>query len=121
MRANGTGLRRLTYPPTRQDLGGDTGPIWSPDGHRIVFERDLTFWGDDRVRLTFVPARGGIAHDLTRGPFDAMPTFAPGINYCPTQPQALPARRSATWGLWEATCASGPAAGITGRDSGCSA
>jgi Tol biopolymer transport system component len=77
VRPNGTGLRRLTYPPTRQDLGGDTGPVWSPDGSRIVFERDLTYWGDDRIRLTYVPSRGGIAHDLTRGPFDAMPTYAP--------------------------------------------
>jgi len=77
VRANGTGLRRLTYPPTRQDLGGDTGPVWSPSGRRIVFERDLTYWGDDRFRLTFVPSGGGIAHDLTRGPFDAMPTISP--------------------------------------------
>ena len=77
VRANGTGLRRLTYPPTRQDLGGDSGPVWSPNGRRIVFERDLTFWGTDRFRLTYVPSGGGIAHDLTRGPFDAMPTISP--------------------------------------------
>jgi TolB protein len=74
---NGTGLRRLTSPPTRQELGGDTGPVWSPDGRRIVFERNLTFWGTDRFRLTAVPSRGGLAHDLTRGPFDSMPTFSP--------------------------------------------
>jgi Tol biopolymer transport system component len=77
VRANGTGLRRLTHPPTRQDLGGDTGPVWSPNGRRIVFERDLTYWGDDRFRLTFVASGGGTAHDLTRGPFDAMPTISP--------------------------------------------
>ncbi len=77
VRPNGTGLRRITSPPTRQELGGDSGPAWSPDGHRIVFERDLTYWGTDRFRLTAVPSRGGLAHDLTPGPFDSMPTFSP--------------------------------------------
>ncbi|MGZ4318749.1 MAG: TolB family protein [Gaiellaceae bacterium] len=77
VRANGTGLRRLTSPPTRQELGGDSGPVWSPDARRIVFERDLTYWGTDRFRITAVPAGGGIAHDLTPGPFDSMPTYSP--------------------------------------------
>jgi Tol biopolymer transport system component len=77
VRAGGTGLRRLTFPPTRQELGGDSGPVWSPDGRRIVFERDLTYWGDDRFRLSSVSPAGGISRDLTRGPFDAMPTFSP--------------------------------------------
>src|SRR5256885_15843109 len=58
VRANGTGLRRLTSPPTRQELGGDSGPVWSPGGRRIVFERDLTYWGTDRFRLTAVPSGG---------------------------------------------------------------
>ncbi len=77
VRANGTGLYRLTVPPTRQELGGDSGPVWSPDGRRIVFERNLVFWGEDRFRLAAVPAAGGLAHQLTRGPYDAMPTFSP--------------------------------------------
>jgi Tol biopolymer transport system component len=77
VRPNGTGLRRLTVPPTRQDLGGDSGPVWSPDGRSIVFERNLPFWGDDRFRLGAVPAAGGIAHRLTSGPYDAMPTLSP--------------------------------------------
>lgn len=77
VRSNGTGLRRLTVPPTRQELGGDSGPVWSPDGRRIVFERDLPYWGSDRFHIATVPARGGPARDLTSGPFDAMPTFAP--------------------------------------------
>jgi Tol biopolymer transport system component len=77
VRPDGSGLRRLTVPPTRQQLGGDSGPVWAPSGRRIVFERDLTYWGSDRYRLAAVPAAGGLAHQLTKGPFDAMPTFSP--------------------------------------------
>jgi TolB protein len=77
VRPDGTGLRRLTLPPTRQDLGGDSGPVWSPDGRSIVFERNLPYWGDDRFRLAAVPAAGGIARRLTSGPYDAMPTLSP--------------------------------------------
>ncbi|HEY2940732.1 MAG TPA: hypothetical protein VGJ27_13050 [Gaiellaceae bacterium] len=77
IRPNGTGLRRLTVPPTRQNLGGDSGPVWSPDGRTIVFERNLPYWGDDRFRLGAVPAAGGIARRLTSGPYDAMPTLSP--------------------------------------------
>jgi TolB protein len=51
--------------------------VWSPNGRRIVFERDLTYWGADRYRLAAVPAAGGLARQLTRGPYDAMPTFSP--------------------------------------------
>jgi Tol biopolymer transport system component len=77
VRPDGSGLRRVTVPPTRQDLGGDSGPVWSPDGRRLVFERNLPYWGNDRFRLNAVPARGGIAHPLTQGPFDVMPSVSP--------------------------------------------
>ncbi|HEY6150133.1 MAG TPA: hypothetical protein VIW19_06405 [Gaiellaceae bacterium] len=77
VRTDGTGLRRLTVPPTRQQLGGDSGPVWSSNGRRIVFERDLTYWGSDRFRLAAVPAGGGLARQLTKGPYDAMPTLSP--------------------------------------------
>jgi Tol biopolymer transport system component len=77
VRSDGTGLRRLTVPPTRQDLGGDSGPVWSPDGRRLVFERNLPYWGDDRFQLAAVPAAGGLSRRLTSGPYDAMPTFSP--------------------------------------------
>ena len=77
VRPSGSGLRRLTVPPTRQQLGGDSGPVWSPAGRRIVFERNLTYWGSDRFRLAAVPAAGGLSRQLTKGPFDAMPTFSP--------------------------------------------
>jgi Tol biopolymer transport system component len=77
VRTDGTGLRRLTVPPTRQQLGGDSGPVWSSNGRRIVFERDLTYWGTDRFRLAAVPAGGGLARQLTKGPYDAMPTLSP--------------------------------------------
>jgi Tol biopolymer transport system component len=77
VRPNGTGLRRLTVPPTRQALGGDSGPVWAPGGRTLVFERNLPYWGSDRMRLMAVPARGGRASQLTSGPFDAMPSFAP--------------------------------------------
>jgi Tol biopolymer transport system component len=77
VRPNGTGLRRVTIPPTRQDLGGDSGPVWSPDGRRLVFERNLPYWGNDRFRLNVVAARGGIARPITPGPFDVMPSISP--------------------------------------------
>jgi TolB protein len=77
VRPDGTGLRRLTAPPTRQDLGGDSGPAWAPDGRRLVFERDLPYWGDDRFQLVSVPAGGGLTRRVTSGPYDAMPTVSP--------------------------------------------
>jgi Tol biopolymer transport system component len=77
VRPNGRGLHRLTVPPTRQQLGGDSGPVWSRNGRRIVFERNLTYWGRDRYRLAAVPAAGGLARQLTKGPYDAMPTLSP--------------------------------------------
>jgi Tol biopolymer transport system component len=77
VRPNGSGLRRLTVPPTLQALGGDSGPSWAPHGRRLVFERNLPYWGTDRMRLMSVSANGGAATALTRGPFDAMPSFAP--------------------------------------------
>ena len=77
VRPDGSGLRRLTVPPTRQALGGDSGPVWAPGGKSLVFERNLPYWGSDRMRLMSVPARGGAARQLTTGPFDAMPSFSP--------------------------------------------
>lgn len=77
VRPDGSGLRRLTVPPTRQALGGDSGPVWAPGGRSLVFERNLPYWGTDRMRLMAVSARGGAAKQLTTGPFDAMPSFSP--------------------------------------------
>lgn len=77
VRPDGTGLRRLTVPPTRQALGGDSGPVWAPGGKRLVFERNLPYWGTDRMHLMSVSARGGAVRQLTTGPFDAMPSFSP--------------------------------------------
>jgi TolB protein len=77
VRADGSGLRRLTVPPTRQALGGDSGPVWAPGGRSLVFERNLPYWGSDRMRLMAVSARGGAPRQLTAGPFDAMPSFSP--------------------------------------------
>ncbi|HSS80707.1 MAG TPA: hypothetical protein VLK24_05875 [Gaiellaceae bacterium] len=77
VRPDGGGLQRLTVPPTRQALGGDSGPVWAPGGRSLVFERNLPYWGTDRMRLMAVSARGGAARQLTSGPFDAMPSFSP--------------------------------------------
>lgn len=77
VRPDGTHLRRLTVPPTLQALGGDSGPTWAPHGRRLVFERNLPYWGSDRMRLMSVTASGGAPTTLTSGPFDAMPSFSP--------------------------------------------
>ncbi len=77
VRPNGSGLYRVTVPPTRQALGGDSGPVWAPGGRTLVFERNLPYWGSDRMRLMAVPAHGGRARQLTSGPFDGMPSISP--------------------------------------------
>jgi Tol biopolymer transport system component len=77
IRPIGTGLRRVTAPPTLQALGGDSGPTWSPNGLRLVFERNLPYWGTDRIKLMMVSSHGGAARALTSGPFDAMPSWSP--------------------------------------------
>jgi TolB protein len=77
VRPDGTQPRRLTVPPTLQDLGGDSGPTWAPGGGRLVFERNLPYWGSDRMWLMSVSSHGGRPTTLTSGPFDAMPAFAP--------------------------------------------
>jgi Tol biopolymer transport system component len=77
IRPDGTGLRLMTRPTLPQALGGDSGPDWSPNGRRLVFERDLPYWGQDRISLYVVGAAGGRGRDLTAGPFDVMPTWSP--------------------------------------------
>lgn len=77
IRPDGSGLRRVTVPPTRQALGGDSGPVWAPGGRSLVFERNLPYWGSDRMRLMSVSARGRAPTSLTSGPFDAMPSVSP--------------------------------------------
>jgi TolB protein len=77
VRPDGSGLRRLTTPHVRQGYGGDSGPVWSRDGRRIAFARDLPAWGEDRFRVHVVGANGRNERALTSGPFDVMPTWAP--------------------------------------------
>ena len=78
VRPDGSGLRQLTRPVVRQGFGGDSGPVWSGDGRRVAFERDLPYWGRDRFRIHVVGDGGRNEHALTTGPFDVMPTWAPG-------------------------------------------
>jgi Tol biopolymer transport system component len=50
MRADGTGLRRVTPAPPRRSLAfGNSSPAWSPDGRRIVFA------GTGRARIEGAP------------------------------------------------------------------
>ena len=42
-----------------------------------MFERNLQYWGSDRMRLMTVAPHGGAPTRLTSGPFDAMPSISP--------------------------------------------
>ena len=77
VRPDGTSLRQLTRPQVRQGYGGDSGPVWSPDGRRLAFERDLPSWGEDQFQVHVVAASGRAERRLTSGPYDVMPTWAP--------------------------------------------
>jgi TolB protein len=77
VRPDGTGLHQLTHPIVHQGLGGDSGPVWSTDGRRLAFERDLPYWGSDRFRVNIVDAAGHKERPVTAGPFDVMPTWSP--------------------------------------------
>jgi TolB protein len=80
VRPNGKGLRRLTRPVVHQGFGGDSGPVWSPDGRRVAFARDLPYWGADRFRVLVIRADGRHEEPVTSGPFDVMPTWSPQRN-----------------------------------------
>lgn len=71
VRSDGTGLRRLTTWPHV-----DTSPAWSPDGRRIVFERED---GEGHAELFVISADGTNERQLTRNDEtnDASPAWAP--------------------------------------------
>jgi TolB protein len=77
VRPDGTGLRQVTRPQVRQGYGGDSGPVWSPNGRRLAFERDLPEWGVDRFQVHVIRANGRDERTLTAGPYDVMPTWSP--------------------------------------------
>jgi len=63
MKADGTGQRQLTTPPTEAGEifpSNDESPSFSPDGTQILFERD----SDTASDLLTVPTAGGPTHDL---------------------------------------------------------
>jgi hypothetical protein len=75
MRANGTGVRRVT--PRSWDAAL---PAWSPDGGSIVFLRDFLDEEDGDVlarHVYTVRIDGSGPRRITAGPFDEDPTWSP--------------------------------------------
>jgi dipeptidyl aminopeptidase/acylaminoacyl peptidase len=67
---DGTGLRRLTAPPSTDDeLVADIAPSWAPDGRTLLFTRVRTTFTDEQLHgdLLTVPADGGGATALPGG------------------------------------------------------
>jgi TolB protein len=77
--ADATGLRRLTHGPAK-----DSGPSWSPDGHRIAFSRDES-------RIYLMNANGTSQRVLVGGDrFVYRPTWSPdGRRMAFTDPTAF--------------------------------
>jgi Tol biopolymer transport system component len=81
MRLDGSGVRLLTSCP--DDGCTDLGPAWSPDGTMVAFTRGRCdepgsdcFQGD----LFTIPAHGGEARPLTKGPgLDCCPAWQPVV------------------------------------------
>jgi dipeptidyl aminopeptidase/acylaminoacyl peptidase len=67
---DGTGLRRLTAPPSTDDeLVADIAPSWAPDGRTLLFTRVRITFADEQLHgdLLTVPAGGGAATALPGG------------------------------------------------------
>jgi Tol biopolymer transport system component len=72
IRAEGTGLRRLTRSPLREDT-----PTWSPDGKQLAFR----VWSGSRddEEIYVMNADGSARHDISRDPeaIDRSPAWSP--------------------------------------------
>jgi Tol biopolymer transport system component len=72
--ADGTGLTRLT-----ENEGDDAGPVWAPDGSRILFTSDRSLPEYDSAELYSVAADGACLTWLTNGtPASGDPAWRPG-------------------------------------------
>ena len=70
VRADGTGIRRLTNDPAQ-----DLAPVYSPNGRTIVFSSDRG--GADDLHLFSMNADGTGARQITFGASEAAPDFSP--------------------------------------------
>lgn len=74
MRADGTDLFQVTFPPNEID-NLDASPAWSPDGTRLVYSALRTVSGIRQVDLRIVSALSGTPVNLTQGGFDNSPDW----------------------------------------------
>lgn len=86
IRADGTGLRRVTHVPG----GGATQPDWSGDGSRIAFGRERH---DGTSDVIVMDADGRNRHDLTKSGYETQPAFSPDDHHlyfeCDCHPQGI--------------------------------
>lgn len=84
MQADGADVKRVTYDSERPNVFRADQPSWSPDGSRIVFERDLN---GPYNELVLVSVRTG--HERTLPAHGGDPAWGkPGIAYVYAQPRS---------------------------------